>query len=440
MRSAIAMAIVLGELCLPAIAAETTQGGFFSASKASVNLRTFGFRNDNLDGHELPSRAEEWAQGAVLQYASGFTRGTVGFGLDALALAAVTLDSGGGRHQGSSMIPSDGDSASTTWARFAPTFKARLGETELRYGALAPKLPVLVANDGRVLPQTFQGTQVTAQPFGPLTLVGGSITRAVGRGSTDRTGLAVAGGSRMADAFYFAGGDWAVSDALLAQYYVARMEDYYTQHFVGFNHRLPLGEGRRWVTDIRAFKTDSIGANSTAAGRAAGYETNGYTSGGTGKIDNRTWSVSGEYQASGHALMLGYQAVSAGSNFVQPNQGALAAKGAGGASSYLLTDRYIQAFNRAGEQTVFAQYAFDFAAVGLLGLKASVMYLKGYGVQTVGAGTASEWERDLVLDYVIQSGALRGVGLGWRNARSHSGVTSNQDLNRLFLSYSIPLL
>lgn len=439
MRSAIAMAIVLGELCLPATAAETGQVGFFSGSTASLNLRTFGFRNDNLDGHEQPSRTEEWAQGAVLQYASGFTQGAVGFGLDTMGLAAVTLDSGGGRHQGSSMIPSDGDTAAKTWARFAPTFKARLGETELRYGALAPKLPVLVANDGRVLPQTFQGTQVTAHPFGPLKLVGGTITRAVGRGSTDRTGLAVAGGSRTADAFYYAGGDWAVSDALLAQYYVARLEDYYTQHFVGFTHRLPLGQGRAWVTDVRAFDTDASGANSTAAGRAAGYATSGYTEDGAGEIDNRTWSVSGEYQAGGHALMLGYQAVSSGSNFVQPNQGSLADKGAGGASTYLLTDRYIQAFNRAGEQTVFAQYAFDFAALGIVGLKASVMYLKGSGAQVAGGGSASEWERDLVLDYVVQSGALKGVGFGWRNALSHSELSRNQDLNRLFLSYSIAL-
>lgn len=377
----------------------------------------------------------------MLQYASGFTQGPVGFGLDTLglAVAALTLDSGGGRHQGRSMIPSAGDSAAKTWARFVPTFKARLGTTELRYGTLVPKLPVLVANDGRVLPQTFQGTQVTAHPFGPLTLVGGSITRAVGRGSTDRTGLAVAGGSRTADAFYYAGGDWAVSDAVLAQYYVARLEDYYTQHFVGVTHRLSLGQGRAWVTDVRGFKTNSVGANSTAAGRAAGYATSGYTADGAGKIDNRTWSVSGEYQAGGHALMLGYQQVSSGSNFVQPNQGSLADKGAGGASTYLLTDRYIQAFNRAGEQTVFAQYAFDFAAVGFLGPKVSVMYLKGYGAEIAGGRSAKEWERDLVLDYVIQSGALQGVGLGWPNALSHSEISRNQRFDRIFLSYSIPV-
>lgn len=58
-RSAIAMTIVLGELCLPATASETPQSGFFSASKASLNLRTFGFRNDNLNGHEQSSRTEE---------------------------------------------------------------------------------------------------------------------------------------------------------------------------------------------------------------------------------------------------------------------------------------------------------------------------------------------------------------------------------------------
>lgn len=440
MRSAIATAILLALPCMPVNASEAPHAGFLSDSKASLNLRTFGFRNDNLDGPDDPSRTEEWAQGATLKFESGFTQGAVGYGIDASWLAAVTLDSGKGRHVGSSMIPSDGRGAADTWARFAPTFKVRMGETELRYGALAPKLPILVANDGRVLPQTFQGTQLTGRLLESLTVTSGVITRAVGRGSTDRTGLAVSGGSQASDVFYYGGGDWAVNDELTAQYYLSKLEDYYTQHFIGLVHHLPLGQGRKLVTDVRAFRTGSSGANASSEGRDAGYATSGYTPGGSGKIDNDTWSISGEYFDGGHSLMLGYQHVSSGSNFVQPNQGGLEDKGAGGASTYLLTDRYIQGFNRAGEKTVFAQYAFDFTAVGLVGLKASVMYLKGYDALTSSSGKASEWERDLVLDYVIQSGPLKDVGFGWRNAISHSELSRNQDLNRLFISYSIPLL
>jgi hypothetical protein len=137
--------------------------------------------------------------------------------------------------------------------------------------------------------------------------------------------------------------------------------------------------------------------------------------------------------------MAGYQQVSSDSGFVQLNQGGLPDKGAGGASVYLLTDRYIQNFTRAGERTGFAQYSYDFAALGVPGLKASAMYLSGSGIKTVAGPEQEEWERDLSLDYVIQSGPLKNVALGWRNGMSRSEASRDADQNRLVVSYSLPL-
>jgi hypothetical protein len=76
-----------------------------------------------------------------------------------------------------------------------------------------------------------------------------------------------------------------------------------------------------------------------------------------------------------HAITAGYQSVSDDSNFAQLNQGGLVDKGEAGASLYLYTDRTIQTFIQSGERTAFAQYAYDFAALGAPGLKVSVMYL-----------------------------------------------------------------
>jgi hypothetical protein len=142
----------------------------------------------------------------------------------------------------------------------------------------------------------------------------------------------------------------------------------------------------------------------------------------------------------GHAVTAGYQSVSDGSNFTQLNQGSLVDKGAGGSSVYLYTDRFIQSFTRAGENTAFGQYAYDFAALGVPGLKASVMYLSGTNIKTASGSDQKEWERDFTLDYVLQSGALKGVGFGWRNGKSNSEAARDQDQNRIVVSYSIPLL
>lgn len=107
---------------------------FIKDSKATLGMRNYYFNNDNRDGAATPSKTEEWAQGFMLNYQSGFTEGTVGFGVDALGLLGIRLDSGDGRHVGSSMIPNDGNGAAEQWSRFGATAKMRFAQTEMRYG------------------------------------------------------------------------------------------------------------------------------------------------------------------------------------------------------------------------------------------------------------------------------------------------------------------
>jgi hypothetical protein len=429
----IATTIVLGSTALSSQAF----ADFLSDGKATLGIKNFYFNNDNRDGAAAPSKTEEWAQGFMLDYKSGYTDGTVGFGVDALGLLGVTLDGGKGRSVGSTMIPSGSDNRPVDeWSRLGLTGKARISKTELRYGTLTPKLPILSANDGRLLPQTFEGGQVTSREFKNLTLTGGRIEHATGRGSTDQTGLAAVGGKRESNQFDFAGGDWKVTKDLTAQYYYANLDNYYTQQFFGLIHTLAISDNQSLKTDLRYFKTDSSGENSAGT---SGYRISGYTKNGDGEINNRTWSAAFIYSLGGHAITAGYQSVSDGSNFTQLNQGSLVDKGAGGASLYLYTDRLIQSFTRAGERTGFGQYAYDFAALGVPGLKASVIYLSGDNIKTTSGINQKEWERDFSLDYVLQSGALKGVGFGWRNGKAHSEAARDQDQNRVFVSYSIAL-
>ncbi|MBV6824575.1 OprD family porin [Pseudomonas sp. PD9R] len=439
-KRAIPTAILLaaGSMCVQA--AEPGTHGFLEDSKATLSMRTLYFNSDNRDGAADPSKTEETAQGFVLRYESGFTQGTVGFGLDAQALLGITLDSGAGRHVGSGMIPTDGDSAADSWSSFGPTAKMRIAKTELRYGTLLPKLPILLANDARVLPQSFTGTQVTSKDIDGLTLTGGLLEQAVGRASTDRTGLSVAGGTRDSNKFYFAGGDYEVTKTLKAQYYFAQLEDFYNQNFLGLTHVLPIDSASAITTDLRYFRTTSSGANSSAAGRAQGYRVSGYTDDNNGEIDNSTWAAMVTYTNGGHAVTVGHQRVGDGSNFVQPNQGSLPDKGAGGGSVYLPTDRMIQNFARAGEQTNFGQYTYDFAPLGVPGLKASIVYLKGTDIKAQNAGDQSEWERDMTLDYVIQSGTFKNVGFSLRNGQSNTDAGRDVDQSRFIINYTLSLL
>ena len=43
------------------------------------------------------------------------------------------------------------------------------------------------------------------------------------------------------------------------------------------------------------------------------------------------------------------------------------------------------------------------------------------------------------LDYVVQDGALKGLGLAWRHGLLHSEIDPNQQQNRLIVSYTLAL-
>ncbi len=442
-KSTLAFAVAAGVLAQQAGAA-----GFVEDSKASVTARNFYINQDNRNGTAKPSKQEEWGQGFIFNFASGYTQGTVGFGVDAIGLYGVKLDSGKGTaynnnsaNKGGVVFPSDSDGrAVDDFASLGLTGKVKISKTELKLGTLLPKLPVVTSNDGRLLPQTFEGGQITSNEIDNLTLVGGKLEHAKGRNSSNNDSLTIAGSNgatRTATAnarsneFYYAGGDYKITKDLVAQYYYGNLSDFYKQHFLGLTHNweLPVGSIK---SDLRYFNSDSDGKNSSQEGRIAGYRASGYQNG--GEVDNRTWSAKFTYSLQGHAISAGYQRVNGTSDFPFLNQG-------DGASSYLITDMQIGKFQRAGERTWLAQYAYDFATIGLPGLTTSVVYLKGDNIAT-STGDKGEWERDFNLGYVIPEGTFKGLGLAWKNASLRSQVASqrDQDENRLIVSYTLPIL
>lgn len=106
----------------------------------------------------------------------------------------------------------------------------------------------------------------------------------------------------------------------------------------------------------------------------------------------------------------------------------------------MFTNQMAGSFVRAGEKTNFGQYLYDFAASGVPGLKASLTYLRGHQIKaTSGVGhDLNEWERNVRLDYVIQSGTFKGLGGTVRYAQYHGSGTALQDQDqlRVFLNYS----
>ncbi|AZD05128.1 MULTISPECIES: OprD family porin [Pseudomonas] len=455
-KSTLALAVAVGVLAQQAGAA-----GFIEDSKATLGLRNFYINTDNRDADTKASGAqnkqEEWGQGFQLNFISGYTEGTVGFGLDAIGLLGIKLDSGGGTNgasatsYGGTVFPSESNGkAVDNYSSLGLTAKAKISQTELKLGTLQPKLPVIVTNDGRMLPQTFQGGQITSNDIKDLTLVGGQIEHAKGRNSSNNEELSIAGANahtaagRDSNKFIYGGGDYKITKDLTAQYYYGNLKDFYKQHFVGLLHNWAIGPGVL-KSDLRYFNSRDDGAN----GHDSAYYTTGdYGTGITkGKVDNNLISGLFLYSVAGHTFGGGYQVSNGDSDFPWLNQG-------DGSSAYLTTDMQIAKFARAGERTWQARYSYDFAKVGVPGLTAGVIYLRGDNIdtsgkegsvtpqRTVSATNASEWERDLTVAYVIPEGPLKNLGLTWKNAMWRNDIPGqrSQDENRLIVSYSIPLL
>ncbi|MDH1100870.1 OprD family porin [Pseudomonas mosselii] len=393
-------------------------GGFVDDGKLKLQLRNVYFNENFRDEQGLSPRAAasakhertEWAQGFLLDYQSGFTQGTLGVGVDALALVGVRLDSGRGR-SGSGLLPVHDDGrAADEFSSAGLTAKARLGQTVIKHGTLLPKTPVLVYNDARLLPQTYQGTQLTSTDIDGLSLTAGHLDKFKLRDSSDSTGLYLDGYSGNASGdFSYVGADYAVGKPLRLSYFHARLDGFYRQDFAGLVHDLPLAGGVL-TTDLRYFRSRDSGA-------AHG-----------GAIDNDLYSGQLAYAHSGHTVGAGYQVLDgeAGLPYIS------------GATVYSFSNVGIGKFIEEQEKTWMASYAYNFAAAGVPGLTFMTRYLSGDNGRAGEAGI-KEWERDAELAYVVQGGPLKGLGVRLRNYVYRSDFARGRDSNRVYLTYDIAL-
>jgi len=446
-KSTLTLAVMAATLGLPMTTQQASASdygifdGFIKDSKANLGFKTFYMNQDDRNSDR--PRIDEAGQAFLFEYKSGFTDGFIGFGLDVIAQEGVRIDSGGRAGKagaerapgGGSMFPlTSGGKSRQDFGRINGTGKIRISKTIAEAGVLRPKLPILKANDGRLLPQLFHGAQVTSKEFKNLTFIGGRIEHSTERNSTDSQALFIAGAKndQRSNEFYYGGVDFQATKDLMLQYYYSNLDDFYEQHFFGLVHnwKLPIGALK---SDFRYWTSNSDGANGKASGRAAGYTSNGYWSSGNsdkGEVDNDTWSAMFTYTLGGHALAAGYQKVTGHSDFPYLNMG--------GASTPLITDSVNEKFVRAGEKTWVGSYTYNFAAIGVPGLSTGLQYYSGDGINAQGHDQ-EEWERDFRIDYVVPSGFLKGVGVTWRNSVSRGDFRERDD-NRVYLTYNLTLL
>lgn len=187
----------VASLFLLCAGANAQAGGFLEDSSAKVEARTVYFNRDFRDGHSSSgqgaSKREEWAQGFILNVQSGYTEGLVGFGVDALGMFGVKLDSSPA-DSNSGLLPSSGHNprhSADQYAKMGLAAKVKVSNTVLKYGSMMPDVPLLKYNDGRLLPTMFQGAMLTSEERRDLKFTLARLDRYTARDSTDRQNIRV---------------------------------------------------------------------------------------------------------------------------------------------------------------------------------------------------------------------------------------------------------
>nr|BFD42547.1 OprD family porin [Pseudomonas sp. FFPRI_1] len=385
--------------------------GFFEGAKTDLLLRNYYFNRDFRD-HDAPKgQIEEWAQGFILKFSSGYTPGTVGFGLDAIGLFGLKLDSSG-RVSGSELLPVHDDGrAANNYGRAGAAVKVRLSQTELKVGELLPDVPVLRYDDGRLLPQTFRGALLVSREITGLGLQAGQYRAVSLRNSSDMQDLSAwAAPGVKSDGFNYAGAEYRFNQQrTLVGAWHSQLQDIYRQSYFNLLHKQPVGE---WM----------LGAN-------LGYfidRDDG--SARIGRVDSHT--AYGLFSASraGHTLYLGLQKVSGDSPWMSVY---------GSSGRTLGNDMFNGNFSNAGERSWQLRYDYDFAAAGVPGLLAMVRYGRGDQATTKVGNGGTEWERDTEIGYTLQSGSLKNLSLRLNNATNRRSFNSDFDQTRLIVSYPL---
>lgn len=418
---AVALATLGTSLTLPGLA----HAAFLEDSKASLEMRNFymnrDFRQEGGNPSNGHSKAEEWAQGFLLRYESGFTEGTVGVGVDAIGTLGLQLDSGRGT-SGTGLLQLDRDTgeAQDNYGDLGVTAKFRVSKSVLKAGTLMPKLPVVMSNDSRLLPQSFQGGWLNSMEIDGLTFDGGQLSRVNQRDSSDHEVMSLTASNNAArgftghtgvtsDEFNFAGASYKWNDQLTTSYHYGNLDQFYDQHYLNAVHVLPLGDKQSLKSDIRYARSTDDG------------QTN---------VDNNAFGAMFTYGLGGHAFGLGYQKMSGDTGFAYIN----------GTDAFLVNFVQIGDFAFKDEKSWQARYDYNFAALGIPGLTFMTRYITGDNVDRgANKSEGEEWERNTDIAYVFQDGPLKNLGVKLRNATVRSNFGNDLDENRLIVSYTLPI-
>ncbi|WP_449433220.1 OprD family porin [Pseudomonas putida] len=395
---------------------------FIDDSKANLQLRNYFFNRD-YTGDQGPvvngrrqGEASHWSQNFILAVQSGYTEGVVGFGVDMLGMLSIKLD-GDQWSKNTQMTPIHDDGyPPDNWGRTAVAGKMRISKTDLKVGEWAPTLPVLRADDGRSLPQTFQGALIDSKDIENLELYAGQFRQNSTRDDASLEDFSFLGRGT-SDRFNLAGAEYTFNEkqTMVGAWY-AELENIYDQRYYQLLHTQKFGED--WVASA------NLGY---FLGSDNGDQLDGH-------LSNETYSGMFSLKHGPSTFYLGLVKVRGNSKWMRVN---------GASGGTLANDGYAYTADNIDERSWQVRHDFDFASLGIPGLTLMNRYIQGRDIDVSPADrNGKEWIRESELAYAVQTGTFKDLVLKWRSATVRRDYQGGQDFDehRLIVVYPLTLL
>ncbi|MHC8394851.1 OprD family porin [Pseudomonas sp. LB3P93] len=404
--------------------------GFLDGATLEVLSRNFYLNSDYRSPSPTgKSYKAEWAQGFISTFESGFTSGTLGFGLDAHAFLGLKLDGGKG-HSGTGLLPVDAEGRSEdNYSSGGGALKIRASQTTLAFGEMMVETPVFDTADKRLQPEYATGFLLNSHEIDGMNLVAGHFTAFKNQDNSSSKGNFYGyGANTEAGGITFLGTDLFTQSPVGGAFYASELTDTWHQYYANL-HLKQSGV----LLDANLYHTQDTGKALAGA------------------IDTTAFSLSGKYTVDAHAFTLAYQKINGDTPF----------DFVGGDSIYLANSIKYADFNGAHESSWQARYDLDLSTFGIPGLTFMTRYVMGSQIdgthapkggaynpfdESVGEYVPQQgdggrhWERDIDLHYIVQSGAAKGLSVQLSHV-SHRANTAQagEDIDRVYVVIQYPL-
>lgn len=383
---------------------------FIEDSTATLQLRHF-YVNRDFDGNAIPDY-ENWSQSASLLLKSGYTdTDYVKVGLDASLRYAVRLNED--KHVPNYIMPFDQTSHSQDPDQFKAggTLKLKASQTELKFGELLPKNPVIHIDESRQLPTTFLGAMLESNDIQNTKITLGRITKVNARDDDHYQDLSITNGKKVAhtDGFNMFGLEYKFTPKITGTYFYGGLEDIYNQHFAGVSYQPKLSENTSLKSDVYFFKTNDTGD------RLAG------------KIENNVISTLNVLSVGNHKFGLGYRQQFGSTGYPALN---------GWVPQLYLANWTVSVFTKPHERSFQFRYDYDMKGIGLDGMNVLLRYYTADNADAGSIKNGKEDEFDFLLSYKVPENYIKGLSLQWLYAKATTDFGPDFKENRLALTYN----